>query len=134
MQYYLYRSGILDIKVYFEQEDIYISERDLSNHQWSNREHLTEEKYKAIKSYYLLDLKRVQQILTVDNEQFLNIERKNFELNDGSKYEKNLVSDQIWAERYRKNPLDVQVCENKIIAFIVTSRENTVVLVTPGEE
>lgn len=137
----LYRSGIHLADISFNIDKIEYRYRDIYNNSWSDFKEYDKE-VNIYKEKYSLDLVDIQNNLFKYTEiDFSNI--KGFELKDKVYRKYKTVSPKssnkdtyavIWAQRHKKFPLDIVTIDNNIIGFIVTKREECIVLVKENYE
>ncbi|WP_217589545.1 CocE/NonD family hydrolase [Lentibacillus saliphilus] len=131
-QYLLYRSGILDVRMTFDDDGVYYEKRNLVNHAWEERKHLTSEEAAKMAAYYHMNPLEICDRI----DEWMNqlVGRETVSTSWGAVYEKAEADDHLWVERQRKFPLDVVVVSGDPVAFISPSRENCSVLVKAGFE
>lgn len=138
----LYRSGIHLADLYFKNDNIYYSQKDIFNDKWSNIE-IYDNNTNIYKSKYNIDIVKIQKNFKEYNKlNFTNLHNYSFD-NDNiyrkkSKDElysfENKADLVVWAQRKKRYPMDIIIYKNEVISFVVTNREECIVLVKDGYE
>lgn len=136
----LFRSGIYLADIYFYKDKIEYRYRDIYRNCWSEFE-VYDNNTNIYKLKYDLDLVDILNNINEYKEIDFN-NTKDFKLKNGNTYKKckmiNHKSKEnqaiIWAERNKKFPLDMITIDNDVIGFIVTKREECIVLVKEDHE
>lgn len=133
LEFHLYRSGIKDGVVYFGENEVLFSQRNVVENKWGVEEVLTKQEGKKLADYYHINPQTIYDRWSEFKEAFQTDEKK-VKTSWGALYCKDEESRYLWVEREKKFPLDVVVVDGEPVAFISVARENCNVLVRSGFE
>ncbi|WP_422486904.1 CocE/NonD family hydrolase [Gudongella sp. DL1XJH-153] len=140
--YKLYRSGIHLADIYFQDIEIFHSKRDIFNNNWSEINTYDKEE-NIYKDKYNIDIVEIQRNLEKYNRLiFTNFNEYSFnediiyqkKSRDELSYFENKEDVIVWAQRKKRYPMDIILYKNEVVGFIVTNREECIVLVKDGYE
>jgi len=135
----LYSSGIYLADIHYKENGIYNRYRDIYSNTWRELKKYDQEDNEFYRKYGL-DLADIHEsIKACEGLDFPSL--KGFQLSkriyarydpaEGNTCDSRTV---IWAERHRKFPLDIVTVGREVIGFILTKREECIVLVLEGYE
>lgn len=139
MKFKLYRSGIHLADIYYKENGISYSHRDIYSNTWSRVKEFKQADNQHLEDYGL-DFLEIHESIKSCNE--LNFSSLNgFQLNKRiyerySRAEADTCNGYgiIWAERQRKFPLDIVTAGQSVIGFILSKRAECIILVLEGYE
>lgn len=127
----LYQSGIHYGFIYFDGINAFHEKLNVFNNELEKRRPLSEEDYAFYNDFTKIDMRLLNERLSVYEEIFINSKEDIIETPFGEKYSK---YNDIWVQRNKKFPLDVVIKDNKIVGFNCSAREWCTCLVEEGYE
>lgn len=130
--YTYYSFGVATMKIRVEDEKIYVTNKDLSNMEWSsNEELLTTDDVYIYPQYipiYRMFMHSISAEKIRDNADFELLKKVTAEGENGT------LSGEIWAQKVGSYPIDYVVCHDEIVAVIGVLHRKIDLLIEDGYE
>lgn len=130
-KFLLFQSGILYGNIYFDGKDVYHEKLNIYTNSLEEYKVLSPDDYKFYLDFTKIDLKALNEKLSVYEEIFLKSNEEILETPFGEKY---CRYKNMWVQRIEKFPLDIVIEEDKIVGFNCSAREWCTTLVQEGFE